>query len=226
MTRSNSLHIMSIPARSFGQLDSKTEYLSVARGAVLLYSGKTRPRAPISMVHGSCHHFSPCARMIVKFISGVIYGTVRNYLPCWANRGELVLASYVTSVTMPEIQPQRRLGELPREAPASSPVCAVSLGPPREVGDGLRSRRGHPAREVRPPREMAPKRARSAPPPAEPVMATVVTGLTPLAGVTTSVMPLAGAGVRGKLYETSGSRSRARRAWAWRATSAERRRRG
>ena len=106
VTRSNSLHIMSIPARSFGQLDSKTEYLSVARGAVLLYSGKTRPRAPISMVHGSCHHFSPCARMIVKFISGVIYGTVRNYLPCWANRGELVLASYVTSVTMPEIQPQ------------------------------------------------------------------------------------------------------------------------
>lgn len=110
VTRSNSLHIMSIPARSFGQLDSKTEYLSVARGAVLLYSGKTRPRAPISMVHGSCHHFSPCARMIVKFISGVIYGTVRNYLPCWANRGELVLASYVTSVTMTEIQPKWQVG--------------------------------------------------------------------------------------------------------------------
>ena len=127
VTRSNSLHIMSIPARSFGQLDSKTEYLSVARGAVLLYSGKTRPRAPISMVHGSCHHFSPCARMIVKFISGVIYGTVRNYLPCWANRGELVLASYVTSVTMPEIQPQSRVRRTPKchedTSTKKSPLC-------------------------------------------------------------------------------------------------------
>ena len=76
---------MSIPARSFGQLDSKTEYLSVARGAVLLYSGKTR-RAGADQ-HGA-RKLPPFLAMCSDDSKIYIWGNLWNGTQLFAMLGE------------------------------------------------------------------------------------------------------------------------------------------